>query len=159
MHPALPHFGAHHRSASSSIGLHTNPFLRPISPFKRTSLYSPLLQCFTCHPLPNVPTSATLILTTRIACTLPGRCLPTLPSLNETIWAKSPQIIDDRHPLDILYSSPTNLHIPKCLWHLSYCNDHREQFAAGQVTYTRGSPTVVFFSHVLVGVQRHYPSA
>ncbi len=48
---------------------------------------------------------------------LTGRCAPepALPSLNQTIWAKSPRIINDHHP-SIFY--PTNLRIPKIL-HIS----------------------------------------
>lgn len=128
------------------------PFCAQFPLFKRTSLYSPLssaLRVIRSYINNSHPHDSHRLHIT-------GRCVPALPSLKETIGAKSPQIIDDRHhPLDILYI----LLIPNQLGYPQIFMTTTAQLIAGQVTYTRASPTVVFFSHVLFGVQRHYPSS
>ena len=135
MHAAIPHFGAHlqvsvlvHRSSYKCLSAPNFPFHADVT------LLIALSEPLTVLYVSSVPTSTTLILTTRIASTSLGavRRVPTLPSLNETIQAKLPQIIDDRHPFDILYIHPSHPQ-PTCISRNFYdtiLNNPREQFSS-----------------------------
>ena len=156
MHAAIPHFGAHlqvsvlvHRSSYKCLSAPNFPFHADVTLLIALSELTVLY-------VSSVPTSTTLILTTRIASTSLGavRRVPTLPSLNETIQAKLPQIIDDRHPLNILYIHPPHpqqLAYPEKFM-TRFLTTRASSSVYSRTSDTRDSPTVVFFSHVLFGV-------